>query len=425
MDPVIGNFESSDAIGVAIALGLGLLVGVQRGWTLRNKPDGSRFAGIRTFGLFGLLGGLAGVLYPQAPGPATILLGAAAAFIIYGYYKASRIEGLASGTTGMAGLLTLACGFMVGGGEWVLGTSVVVVMVLLLAMREQLHAWVGHLSQKEVTAIARFAVIALVILPLLPDTQYGPYGAWNPRQLWMVVVLVSGFSFAGYFASRMLGPSRANLATAAAGSVVSSTAVTAALAAHMRDGEGDPSILAAAVSLAGVVMNLRVLVLVGVLAQFALPSLALLVVPSALTSLAATAWYLRIAQRDVERTPAELSLRNPFDILPALLLAALVMVMTVLAHWVLAEFGDQGLALVLAISGTVDVDSAIITMGSLPTGMLDPRVAGLVLAIPVTLNTLFKAGVAVSIAGWRGGRRAAFPLIASAIATGLAYLLIP
>ena len=171
-------------------------------------------------------------------------------------------------------------------------------------------------------------------------------------------------------------------------------------------------------------MYLRVAVLVGVLAPFALPHLAMLLVPGALVSLAATAWALRTAAQEPQDAPGEVGVRNPFDLGPALLLTVLVMALTVVAHWVLASFGDRGLAVVLAVSGIVDVDSAIITMGNLPSGTLEPLVAGTVLAIPVTLNTLFKGAVAIGIAGWQKGKLGALPLFASALATGLAWLVI-
>lgn len=418
------NFDSGHLIGVALSLALGLLAGVQRGWTLRNQEQGSRFAGIRTFALIGLAGGLAGVLHAHSRGPATAIIVAAAALIVAGYYRTSVKFGTVSGTSGIVGLLVLACGFLSGSGEHLLGSAIAVVMVLLLAMREQLHGWVGRLTEDEVVSIARFALIAVVILPILPDAGYGPYGAWNPRQLWLVVVLVSGFSFAGYFGAKLLGPTRGIIATAAAGSMVSSTAVTASLAHRMRDGQGDQAILAAGVSVASVVMFLRVLMLTGFLAPFALVPFARLVGPAIVGSLLPAIWYLRRARTTPDAPADQVRLRNPFDLWPAVMLTALVMALTVTARWVLDQYGDRGLAVVLAISGSVDVDSAIITMGELPAGSLTPRMAGLILAAPVTLNSLFKASVAVSVGGWKKGGQAAWPLVASATLVVLACILI-
>ncbi|MDD3800371.1 MAG: MgtC/SapB family protein, partial [Novosphingobium sp.] len=388
-------------INIAMALALGLLVGLQRGWVLRERASGSRFAGIRTFALMGLAGGIAGVLHDHARGPATALLVAVMVLVLLGYERSSRMNGHIDGTSGVVALLTLASGFLVGSGERLTGTAVAVIMVLLLAMRTQLHRWVRHLSEKEMLSIARFALIALVILPLLPDHPYGPYEAWNPRKLWTIVVLVSGFSFAGYFAARMLGPTRAVIATAAAGSLVSSTAVTASLATRMKQGTESIPILAAGISAASVVMYLRIVALTAALAPFALVSLFELTLPGILVSLGITVWYLRQVRQEPSAEPQdEMPMRNPFDLGPAFMLTALVMALTVAARWVLEKFGESELALVLAISGTVDADSTIITMGNLPPGTLPHTTAALVLSISVTLNTLFKAFVAASVGGW-------------------------
>lgn len=408
--------------GALVALALGLLVGIERGWSLRHQRDGSRFSGIRTFGLIALAGGISGTLYHHASGPATALMAASAALVVAGYLRTSKVDGAASGTSGMVALLTLACGFLAGSGERMLASVIVVVMVAVLSMRAQLHRWVGRLNQTEIHAIARLALITIVILPLLPDRGFGPYDAWNPRQLWLLVVLVSAFSFVGYFASRLLGPGKGVLATAAAGSMVSSTAVTAALAARLERGDSSVAIAATGIAMGSTVMMLRVLVLTALLAPFALAPLALILAPGIGLSLLATAWFWRTSPADAGARTEEVELRNPLEWRPALILTVLVMAMAVIARWVLAEYGDRGVALVLAISGSVDVDSAIITMGNLPQGTMGPVTGALVLSVPVVLNSLFKAGIAVSLSGWRHARQTALPMVLAALAVVLAAL---
>jgi uncharacterized membrane protein (DUF4010 family) len=410
--------------GVALALALGLLIGVQRGWASRDAAPGSRFAGLRTFGLLGLAGGLGGYLQSRAEGLALVLLAAVAALVVAGYWRTSQRSGPVSGTGSLVGLLALACGFLAATGQQVLATAATGSMVLLLAMRNQLHRWIARLDEAEMLAIARFALIALVILPLLPDRAYGPFDAWNPRHLWLVVVLVSGFSFAGYIAGKLLGPARGTIATAAAGAIVSSTAVTAALANRMREADGPVPVLSAGVAAASAVMFARVMVLTALLAPFALPTLAKVAVPALLVSLGFAAWQLWRARGAALSGAATMTVKNPFDIGPALLLMALVMVLTWAARWVLHRYGDAGLATVLALSGMVDVDSAIITMGSLPKGTLAPHMAGLVLVPPILLNTLVKAGAAVSIAGWHRAKVAALSLLASTSAALVALAMV-
>jgi uncharacterized membrane protein (DUF4010 family) len=403
--------------GVGLAFALGLLIGVERGWTHRAEPPGSRVAGIRTFSLLGLAGGMAGVITAQvSPVIGAALLAAAAAALLIGYAHAAG-RGELSATTTVVGVMTLGLGVLAAMGHMVMASAIAAVATLVLVQRRRLHDWIGGLSEAEVLAIARFALVALAILPLLPDGRFGPLGAWNPRQIWMVVVLVSGLSLAAYAASRRLGASRGLLATAAAGAIVSSTAVTAALAARLRKGGGGEAGIVAGVALASAIMFARVMILVALLAPFALPALAMVAGPAGLVSAAFVvhAWRGRGADAEAEAPAA----RNPFDLGPALLLAALVMAMSLAGRWALGAFGDAGLAAVLGVSGMVDVDAAIITMSALPKGALAPLAAGFVLAAPILTNTLVKAGLAFAIARGRAGRRAAAPLLIS-VAAGLA-----
>lgn len=417
---MLPGLDQDALTSIALALALGLLVGVERGWTQRDQAPGTRFAGIRTYGLLGLAGGLGGALQAAFPVLSGVLLAATAVLVVMGYWRSTRGQTAApssiSGTASLVGLLTLACGFVAGAGAHALASAATGVMVLVLAMRHQLHDWIRQLDQSEVLAIAHFALIALVILPLLPDTPMGPLDAWRPRQIWLVVVLVCGFSFLGYIAAHRLGATKGTLATAAAGSMVSSTAVTAAVAGRLRDGSGDPATLNSAIALASAVMFIRVMALVAVLAPFALTMLLAWALPGMAVSLIG-AWLIGRRRLDTGAAAEQaMPLRNPFALGPALLLAALVMVLSVAARWVLARYGDAGLATVLALSGMLDVDSAIITMGNLPAGTVDPRLAALILMPPVLLNTLIKAGAAITLAGWAKAWRGAVVLGASTVA---------
>jgi uncharacterized membrane protein (DUF4010 family) len=411
-----------ELLPIGLALALGLLVGVQRGWAQRNAIDGRRFAGVRTFGLTGLAGGFAGAFRLGEPVLSAVVLTASAGLILLGYWRSTRDGPNVSGTASMVALLTLAAGYLTGSGEGVVASVAVGLMVLVLAMREQIHGWVQSLDEREVMAIARFALIALVILPLLPAEPMGPFGAWKPRQLWAVVVMVSGFSFAGYLASKHFGATRGVLATAAAGSTVSSTAVTASLAGKLRAGEGDPAINNAGIALASAVMFARVMVLTYALAPMAFLALCRFAVPGLVVSLIASWLILRKAVPGEGAADPSLKLRNPFDLGPALLLTILVMVLSLVARWVLAHYGDAGLATVLAITGMVDVDSAIITIGNLPAGAIAASVAGLVLAPPIVLNTVIKAGMAVTVSGDRKGWPGGMALAASAVAASAGAL---
>lgn len=409
--------------GVLLALGLGLLIGIERGWSRRHDADGARVAGIRTFALLGLAGGMAGEAGKQfSPLLTAVIVAAAAAALLIGYIHSMRRHESVSATTTIVGIITLGIGVFAATGQGVLASVLAAATTVILSLRRQLHRRIGNMSEAEVQAIARFALISIAILPLLPDQAYGPYEAWNPRQLWMVVVLVSGLSFAGYVAAKWLGASRGTIVTSAVGAIVSSTAVTAFLATRLRNRDGSDAISIAGIAIASTVMFLRILVLVALLVPYALPTLSLLLGPPAIFSVVYTAWLLRRNRGTNASAANNFKLNNPFDIAPALLLAGLVMLLSVLSRWALDHFGDEGLATVLTVSGLFDADSAVITMHGLPEDSLNAKVAGLILSTPVIANTLFKAGIIMSIAGFSAGWRAALPLV---ISVGIALFAIP
>lgn len=389
------------------ALAQGLLIGLERGWTARDDAAGSRVAGFRTFGIIGLAGGVAGLL-PIAP--ATAMMLAVSGLLIAGYVRESRDAGSKSATSMCVGLLVLMLGMMAttGHGQAALATSAVV--TLLLSMREILHGWLRGINEAEMRSFARFALISLVVLPLLPDRPMGPFGAWNPHQLWLVVVIVCGLSFAGYIAARRVGAGRGLLVTALLGAMVSSTAVTADYARRLRTGDGPSGILIAGIALASAVMFARVLVLTALLAGFALPMLAKLLIPGLLV---ATGLAVVAARGRIDGGAATVRLGNPLEIGPALGLAALVAGLSVASHWAQQAFGDIGVAGLLALTGLADVDAAIVTLANMKPGAIDPHLAGFLLALPVLLNSLFKAGIAIVFAPGRFGWRAAALIMAS------------
>lgn len=413
--------ELAPALTLALSLAIGLLVGTERGWQSRTETPGTRVAGVRTFGLLGLLGGVVGLVgIDTHPIIAAILLGAAAAALVGGYIRDMRNDGQVSATVTIAGLLTLALGVLATSGKPALAVASAAAATLLLSMRHELHSWLRRLSDIDIRAIARFAIIAAAILPLLPDRSYGPYDAWNPQQLWFVVVLVTGFSFAGYGANRLWGQTRGTLVTAAITGMYSSTAVTLALSRRLQSGEGSQAVLSAGVALASAMMFVRVLILCAILAPLALPGLALIVGPAAVVAAGFALWLVQRSREEAAGSGVESG--NPFELLPALGFALVVAVLAVAVRWAEIRFGGAGVATLIALSGSFDVDAAIVTMGGLSPGAIDPALAGVVLAVPILVNTLFKAGIAIVTAGWRKGGRAAIPLLASSAVMPLVWL---
>ena len=196
-----------------------------------------------------------------------LLTGALAAIVVVGFVRDRERR---DATSFVAAILVLALGLLAGAGEPALAVALGAITTLMLAMRTELHAFVGKLDQADVHAFARYAVIAGGVLPFLPNRQMGPLDAWNPFQLWLVIVLVTGFSFAGYVANRTVGARWGVLATAVIGGAYSSTAVTVSLAQRLGKDEQGP--FGAGIALASAVMYLRVILLVALLSPSTLPA---------------------------------------------------------------------------------------------------------------------------------------------------------
>lgn len=342
---------------------------------------------------------------------ALIAAGAVGATVVGYWFSLRRGESL-SATTTIAGIVTLALGYAAATGQEAIALAGAAIVLIVLASRTELHGLLKGLSEPEVESVARFAIVALVILPLLPDAQYGPYGALNPHRIWLVVVIVLGLSFVGYAATRRFGEERGILLTAVTGALVSSTAVTLDYARKLRAG-GEEGALIAGIALASLVMFVRVQLVAAAVAPKASLSLAVAMLPALVVASGMALWTYRRRLDGAEHT---LKLGNPFDFVPALVLAGLVAVLSVVARWAIAHFGDQGVAVLLGLTGMVDVDAAVLTLGGLEAQSIDGWSAGIVLAVPILVNTLVKAVMALSVAGGARGVRASAPLFASVVA---------
>jgi uncharacterized membrane protein (DUF4010 family) len=404
-----------EAIRIGTAIAAGLLIGIERGWTQRDRQSGTRVAGVRTFTLIGLGGGLAGLLGSKGqPWAAAAIVLAAAAILIIGYWKS--VQESRDATTEVAGLVTLGIACVAGAGSVGLAIACAAATVLVLAMREEIHGFVSSLAEADVKALARYAVIALAVLPFLPDQPMGPYEAWNPAKLWWVVVLVTGFSFAGYVANRIFGARHGTVATALIGGAYSSTAVTQSLAQRLgsnANGGAEP----AGIALASAVMYLRVILLVAILAPRILWPFVIVVAPPLTVAWLAGWWLYRKAPRCEGPAPPG----NPIALVPALGFLLFVAVAAVIARWAEGRFGQEGIAVLLLIMGSMDVDAAIVTAGGLPPTAISSELAALALGGTILANMFVKLGVTLAYARTKGAS-AAVALAASMVALAVSLI---
>lgn len=402
--------------GLALALAIGLLIGIERGWRMREEEAGRRVAGIRSFAILGLLGGLTGIGITTNPLLAALpMLGAVAALLL-GYVADMRRDNHVSATSTLAGVLTLGLGAMATTGNMALASVGAGSATILLGSRDPLHRAIRAAGNRDIKALLRLVLAVFVILPLLPDRGMGPYAALNPYRLWTVVVITGAISFAGYGLTRWLGERRGSLLTAGLGALVSSTAVTVDGARRLREGaEGWAA--HAAVALASTIMLARSLLLVSIVAPLAFQPFSALVLPGLVVSGLCATLLLYLARKSPATT--DIAALKPPSLQLALVFAVSVAVIAVASAWAQARWGGDSGAILIAIGGLVDIDAAIAAVGALPADALSNVIAALALAAPTLFNTLFKFALFITIAGWRRSLAGAVALGATAASLGI------
>lgn len=398
---------TSTVSALAAALAVGILIGLERGWREREGADGSRVAGLRTFALFGLLGGVLGVL-SQTLGPWPLAAGLAGLSLLatVSYRESVRAHGSLSATTAVAALLTYALGALAGIGHAAVAIGASVIVAMLLDLKPTLHRWLRLVEHRELSAALQLLVLSLVILPLLPDAGYGPYKALNPYRLWWAVVLIAGLSLCGHIAIRFTGPQRGIFWTGLLGGLASSTAATLTLARRARAEPGLANAAAAGTLAACGMMFLRMAVIVVSLQPALGRPLGVPMVAAgiALLGLGALQWK-RHSSVDIapEGDPVA-----PFDLSTALGFGAFLAVMMVLTQAGREWLGNPGLYVVATLSGLADVDAIMVTVLQMQAaGSLTVTPTATAVGIAVAANMVMKALIAAVIGGRSLGRRVA------------------
>ena len=410
----------ADALAAGTAVACGLLIGIERGFDLRDLKPGTRVAGVRTFTLVGLVAGLAGLVAHLGQSfAAGALLAGVAAVLAIGYAHRPGLSERPDATTPIAAVAAAALGFMAGFGEPGFAIAGATIVTLILALKAELHGFLEKLDAADVKALARYAVIAGAVLPFLPNGHYGPLGAWNPQKLWLVVVLVTGFSFLGYVANRIFGERHGTVATALIGGAYSSTAVTQALAQRLGS-EKQAGAEPAGIALATAVMYLRVPVLIAIFATRVLLPIGVLLLPAVIVAWGAGYWLYRKAPKHQGPAPPG----NPIALLPALGFVVFVAAAAVAARWAQGSFGQSGIAVLLLIIGSMDVDVAIVTLGGLPPAAISPLLAAMAIGGTIIVNMAVKIGITLVYArrlGLSAAAAMASSVVALAVMIGLAW----
>jgi uncharacterized membrane protein (DUF4010 family) len=401
---------------LGVALAIGLLIGVERHWRERDAAPGQRAAGLRTFGLIGLTGGVAAAISPEPIWLGLVLLAIVGPLAWFERAEAA-VSGSVSVTTVVAAALTCALGALAVLGEIAAAAAAAVGAVALLALRERLHGFVSRLTWPELRSAIALLAMTLIALPVIPDREFAELGGLNPARLWLFTVILAGVSFAGYVAARLFGAERGRVAAGALGGMVSSTAVVLASARAAR--EGQPGAAAAALA-AGAVAWVRTALLVGLLAPSVAPRLLPALAAGALVQAAAALLLLRVRGAAGPAEPPDSG--NPLELLPVLRMAVLIAAIGVAARAAAGWFGDSGLLSVAALSGLADTDALIASVSGLLLGGLSDAVGALAIAIALASNGLAKAGYAFALGtagfGLRYGAGTLAALLVAALLLG-------
>lgn len=369
---------------LGVALGLGLLVGLQRQWTR------SEIAGIRTFPLITLLGALLAIIEGETPGWLTAcgLLGVSLMLLAANLLRQQVGQVDPGMTTEMAALLMYATGAAAGFGRLSPAIAVSGVVVVLLHWKQMLHGLVERIGERDIKAVMNLVLIAMVILPILPDETYGWYHVLNPFRIWLMVVLIVGMSLIAYVAYKLLGPRAGGVLGGLLGGLISSTAVTVSFARQSRAAPQTTATAALVIMLASSVVGCRVL---GEIALVAPELLATAAWPLGILMGVMVALSLLALLFTQQVSDDALNFQNPAQLRTAMLFGGMYALMLVLVAAAREHFGETALFAVAAVSGLTDLDAITLSTAELVQhGRLQHDIAWRLILVGVLTNIVFK-----------------------------------
>lgn len=380
---------------------IGLLVGLEREYASHESHD-ELFAGARTFALIGLTGGLAAhvanVMGSTAVFVAALLL--IGALVLLGYRVSTVRDGDIGQTTEIAALVVFLSGSLAVVGDLALAAAVGVATTTLLALKPQTRKLAASLGHEDVYATVKFAVLALLVLPILPTETYGPspFDAASPFRVGLMVLFISGLSFVGYALIQLIGPRRGVVLTGALGGLVSSTAATLTLAGQSRESDELARPLALGLLTAWAIMFARVIIEVAVVNPELAPEVWPAITAGGVAGLGA-AGYLYLRQREWTQDMEEPSFKNPFRLWPALQFGLLYGVILIVSKAASEYFGDTGVYVSAVASGIADVDAITLSLAelSIGDGAISNATAGNAIALAAATNTIVKGGIVLAL----------------------------
>lgn len=404
------------AVHILASLAVGLLIGIERGWSKGDDEEGDRVAGIRTFSIVGLLGGVSAKLSDTVGDwLIAVMLASVAVLIIASYMVETRKSDDIGTTTAFSMILTFVLAVWAAFGFYLYALGVTAVVVMLLGLKPILHEWVSNIETKELYAGIKLLIISVVLLPLLPDQGYGPWEVINPYWLWWMVVLICGISFVGYFSIKYTGGNMGTLLMSVTGGLVSSTAVTLSMAQFARS-QVKKTLFMAGVLVSSSVMFVRIMLEVSIVNATLLQPLLIPMTVMFMGVLVGGAWLWY--QRDLEETGPPLELKNPFKLTTALKFGLLLAVILLLAAWMQEQFGDGGIYILSVISGLAKVDAIVLSLSRMASAGLNEEVAVMGIILASATSTLLKGFIFAFFVGMKESMKL-IGLLSLAVLAGL------
>ncbi len=414
---------------LSIALAIGLLIGLERGWRARDEAEGERAAGLRTHGLAALLGGVWAAIVQPYGGAGVVALAIAFVFVgaLIGVYRFR--ENVHDNTFGATTVVAVSLAFALGAfaviGDMQAAAAGAVATTVILALKSFLHGVVKRMTWDELRSGLALLTMSFILLPVLPNRAIDPWSAINPFELWLMTVLIGVISFAGYVAVKLVGYRRGVAVAGMAGGLASSTAATAAMSRLAREHPEQVGVSAAGAIFANAVMAPRVLAIVALIKPTLALRLAAPLVAAAVVFAAAGVILLRRSGDERPEESRSLALGNPLDLVSVLQFGALLAGVMILSRIATHFAGSAGALALAAISGVMDVDAIALTMARLGVAEIGASAAAAAVLLAFLSNTAAKTAMGWVIGGvGMGGRLAAASALA-VLAAALAWRLTP
>jgi uncharacterized membrane protein (DUF4010 family) len=385
-------------VRLLVAVGIGFLIGLEREYAKRVvEREQQLFAGVRTYTLITLFGFLTALLAKEYG----IWLFASAFLgfmvLLIKAYTLTAKPGHYGGSTEMSSILAFLLGAIVFDGQVLFAIIVTVIVTALLSVKVPLHRFVATMTMEEIRALIQFVVIAVVVVPFLPERSFGPNGLWNLKDIWTMVVLVSGISLAGYLMAKVLGGRKGTMVAGILGGLISSTAVTLDLSRRSVQRGGNDPVGAVGIVAACTIMFPRVLIECWVVNA---PLARLMLLPIALATVAGLGAAFLLHRKLDRSEEHDVPLSNPLNFRMALQFALLYMGVQWLVAYTMDRFGTHGTYAASVISGATDMDAITLSMARMDQGV-DASVKVTAIILAALSNTLFKFGIVIFV----GGRR--------------------